>query len=211
MVGSSEHFIAFTGAGISTSAGIPDYRSGMDTVLPTGPGCWEKAANKGKKGSKATMRTSIAKAIPTKSHMGFVGLMEAGFLKFIISQNVDGLHWKSGIPAHKIAELHGNTNLENCKDCGRQYMRDFRVRTAQTVKAHETGRFCDDEECKGELFDSIINFGENLPQDELEQGFTNGESADLCVVMGTSCWVSPACDMPRSTAENGGKLVICNL
>lgn len=92
MIGSSEHFIVFTGAGISTAAGIPDYRSAMDTVLPTGPGCWELAANKGKKGSKATMRTSIAKAIPTKSHMGFVGLMEAGFLKFVISQNVDGLH-----------------------------------------------------------------------------------------------------------------------
>lgn len=120
MIGSSEHFISFTGAGISTAAGIPDYRSGMDTVLPTGPGCWELAANKGKVGkAKATIRTSIAKAIPTKSHMGFVGLMEAGFLKFVISQNVDGLHRKSGIPGHKIAELHGNTNLEKCEKCGK--------------------------------------------------------------------------------------------
>lgn len=86
MIGSSEHFISFTGAGISTAAGIPDYRSGMDTVLPTGPGCWELAANKGKQSkAKATLRTSIAKAIPTKCHMGFVGLMEAGFLKFVIS------------------------------------------------------------------------------------------------------------------------------
>lgn len=103
MIGSSEHFIAFTGAGISTSAGIADYRSGMDTVLETGPGCWELAANKGKKSagkSKAKLRTSIAKACPTKTHMAYVGLLEAGFLKFMISQNVDGLHRKSGIPAH---------------------------------------------------------------------------------------------------------------
>lgn len=59
--------------------------------------------------------------------------------------------------------------------------------------------------------DSIINFGENLPEDELELGFTNSESADLIVIMGTSCRVSPACDMPRQTVLNGGKLVICNL
>jgi NAD-dependent SIR2 family protein deacetylase len=143
--------------------------------------------------------------------MGYVGLMEAGFLKFVISQNVDGLHRKSGIPGFKIAELHGNTNLEKCSQCGRQYMRDFRVRTAQHVKDHKTGRLCDDSDCKGILNDSIINFGENLPSDELESGYTNSESADLCLVMGTSCRVSPANDMPRQTVMNGGKLVICNL
>ena len=88
MIGSAEHFVVFTGAGISTSAGIPDYRSGMKTVLPTGPGCWELKAHKGKwvaGASKAKVRTHMAKAIPTPCHMGLVGLMEAGFLKYIVS------------------------------------------------------------------------------------------------------------------------------
>ena len=111
------------------------------------------------------MRTSIQKAYPTKCHMALVELMEKGFLKHIISQNVDGLHRKSGIPAEKLSEVHGNTNLEVCKKCGRGYMRDFRVRNAQKVHDHKTGRKCDDVKCSGPLEDSIINFGENLNEE----------------------------------------------
>jgi NAD-dependent SIR2 family protein deacetylase len=113
MIRSAEHFVAFSGAGISTSAGIPDFRSGYDTVLETGPGAWEKAANK-EKVTKKIVTKPIQKAVPTLTHMAFVGLMEEGLLKFIISQNVDGLHRKSGISPEKITELHGNTNLELC-------------------------------------------------------------------------------------------------
>lgn len=83
---SAEHFVAFTGAGISTSAGIPDFRSGFDTVLETGPGAWEKAANKAKvPKSKVIVTKSIQKALPSDTHMAFVSLMEAGYLKFLIS------------------------------------------------------------------------------------------------------------------------------
>ena len=80
--------------------------------------------------NKATLRTSIQKAYPSKTHMAMVELIERDHLKFIVSQNIDGLHRKSGVPASHIAELHGNTNLEVCEDCGREYMRDTRVRTA---------------------------------------------------------------------------------
>ena len=93
MILSSEHFVCFTGAGISTAAGIPDYRSGVNTVLPTGPGCWETAANiqkaqkEGKlvKNDKNKLRVSMQKAFPTKGHMSFVELMDKGYLKHIIS------------------------------------------------------------------------------------------------------------------------------
>ena len=81
----SKHFIAFTGAGISTSAGIPDYRSGVGTVLKTGPGAWEKAAT-GVKNSKGTVRKAISQALPTSSHMALSALEKAGYLKFLISQ-----------------------------------------------------------------------------------------------------------------------------
>jgi len=88
--------------------------------------------------------------------------MKKGYLKHIISQNIDGLHRKSGILSKDISELHGNTNLEICKKCGKDYMRDFRVRTALKCHDHKTGRKCDNPACKGDLYDSIINFGENL-------------------------------------------------
>ena len=210
----SEHFIAFTGAGISTSAGIPDYRTGANTVLETGPGCWEKAANIKAAGkeikSKDFLRTSIQKAYPTKCHMALVELMDKGFLKHIISQNVDGLHRKSGIPADKITEVHGNTNLEECKKCGTGYMRDFRVRNAQKVKEHKTGRKCDDPACKGDLEDTIINFGENLKEEILDSGYNHGQCSDLILAMGSSLRVNPAADMCKHN-HNKGKLVIVNL
>jgi NAD-dependent SIR2 family protein deacetylase len=101
--------IAFTGAGISTSTGIPDFRSGKDTVLPTGPGAWEKAALK--LNTKAKLSVPTVKAKPSVTHMSLVTLQQYGVLKYLVSQNTDGLHLRSGFPSDFISELHGNTNL----------------------------------------------------------------------------------------------------
>lgn len=117
------------------------------------------------------MTTTISKAYPSYTHMALFEMVDRGNLKFIVSQNVDGLHRKSGIPPHCLAELHGNTNLEVCMKCGKEYMRDTRVRTAQHVHEHKTGRKCDNPNCDGDLKDTIINFGENLNDNILELGF----------------------------------------
>ena len=105
----SKYFIAFTGAGISTSCGIPDYRSGVNTVLPTGPGAWEKKAQKVKSDPKK--KVDMNKAIPSFTHMALVSLERAGLLKYLVSQNTDGLHMKSGFNPKKLSDLHGNRNL----------------------------------------------------------------------------------------------------
>ena len=91
-----------------------------------------------------------------------VELMNKGFLRHVISQNIDGLHRKSGIPEENISEVHGNTNLEICTKCETGYMRDYGVSNPDGASKHMTGRTCDDQQCKGDLKDSIINFGENL-------------------------------------------------
>jgi len=106
--------------------------------------------------------------------MALVQLMRKGYLKHIISQNIDGLHRKSGIPQSGITELHGNTNLEICEKCASGYMRDFRVRTATKNNDHSTGRNCDNSECNGALHDSIINFGESLKTEDYQEGFDQG-------------------------------------
>lgn len=128
LIRKSKHFIAFTGAGISTSAGIADFR---------GPeGVWTLRAQ----GKLARSKTSVLKAVPTASHMSLVSLEKAGYLKFLISQNTDGLHRRSGFPVEKLAELHGNANLEFCQKCKKEYFRDFRTRAPQVdVHDHRTG------------------------------------------------------------------------
>lgn len=213
MIKASKHFIAFTGAGISTSAGIPDFRSGKDTVLNTGAGVWTKRAAE-KEGHKYKQGKSIKnklQALPTKSHMALVKLQQEGLLKHLISQNSDGLHRRSGFPFGSLSEVHGNTNLEYCRKCGKQYLRDFTCRVMWKSKSHLTGRRCTIGKCKGHLVDSIINFGQRLPEKPLNDGFENSKMADLCLVLGSSCKVTPAADMPRNVGEKGKNLVIVNL
>lgn len=196
----SKHLIAFTGAGISTSAGIPDFR-GPD-------GNWTLRAQ----GRPRTTAADTLKAMPTPAHMALVALQNRGLLKYVVSQNCDGLHRRSGIPPEKISELHGNSNREYCKDCGKDYIRDFRaVGTYQKGDDdHATGRKC--ALCGGVLLDTIINFGESLPERALSLARDHAEKADVCLVLGSSLTVTPANEIPETVGERkDAKLAICNL
>ncbi|CAF0801125.1 unnamed protein product [Adineta steineri] len=205
----SKHFIVFTGAGVSTSTGIPDFRSGMDTVLPTGPGAWELRDNNTSRSKKAVVINDMHKAIPSPTHMALVELQRRKILKCLVSQNCDGLHLRSGMNPKYLAELHGNMNLESCSKCDAKYLRDYDAATGRLD--HYTGRKCDKPECRGQLKDSIINFGENLPKEEIEKAFRHAENADLCLVLGSSLTVTPAADVPLRVARRNQKLVIGNL
>jgi len=134
-------------------------------------------------------------------------------LKYLISQNCDGLHRKSGILPQNLSELHGNTNLETCIKCKKEYLRDFDASADYhtDVHDHRTGRKCSVIGCGGELHDSIINFGENLPKIPLQKAVEQSEKADLHLVLGSSLTVSPANSMPKRTNKSGGSLVIVNL
>lgn len=136
--------------------------------------------------------------------MSLVQLAEKDHLKLLISQNTDGMHRKSGIPPERMAELHGNANLDHCENCEREHMRDFYTRTSKK---------CDTPGCGGVLRDTIINFGENLNDGILDKAFDNCKQADLFVVIGSSLRVTPAADMPLKVVKNKikGKLVIINL
>lgn len=140
--------------------------------------------------------------------MALTEFMKKDLVKFIVSTNVDGLHLRSGIPPNKLSELHGNTYLETCCNCGRFYLRKFEV---HGDLKHVTGRLCEVPECAGLLKDSIINFGENLPEKELEITSDHSKKCDLSLVMGTSMRVSPACLFPGMACKTGGKMVIINL
>lgn len=188
---------------------IPDFRSAINTVVPTGPGVWELRDHPGAKRSSKAKVTATTKAIPSPTHMALVELARRNILKFVVSQNTDGLHLRSGLQSNLLAELHGNSNLETCKSCRSKYLRDFRTRTAKRVHDHKTTRQC--PKCKKFLYDSIINFGENLPEYELETSFEHAEKADVCLVLGSSLRVTPAANIPERVGERRQKLAIANL
>eukprot|EP01061_Rhynchopus_euleeides_P027172 TRINITY_DN44256_c0_g1_i1.p1 TRINITY_DN44256_c0_g1~~TRINITY_DN44256_c0_g1_i1.p1 ORF type:complete len:534 (+),score=211.02 TRINITY_DN44256_c0_g1_i1:78-1679(+) len=212
MIREAKRVCVFTGAGVSTAAGIADYR-GPD-------GVWTLQA----KGEEHKIRSiDMMKAVPTMAHCSLVELLKAGRVHHLISQNLDGLHRKSGVAKDNISELHGNTHVEFCNRCYREYLRDFDVTAVQCAGRsrmlpgggfdHRTGRHCEVQGCGGELEDNIIHFGENLPAQVIERGFAESRAADLHIVLGSSLTVSPACQMPLTTkeAKAGNKLVIVNM
>lgn len=99
----------------------------MNTVLKTGPGVWELAANQSDRPEGASV-IPIINALPSPTHMAIVQMQKQEMTKFTVSQNIDGLHRRSGLPPSALSELHGNTNLETCVTCSRQYFRDFETR-----------------------------------------------------------------------------------
>ncbi|KAJ9182523.1 hypothetical protein P3X46_006509 [Hevea brasiliensis] len=197
MIQKSKHLVVFTGAGISTSCGIPDFR---------GPkGIWT-LQREGKPLPEASL--PFHRAMPSITHMALVELEKAGILKFVISQNVDGLHLRSGIPREKLAELHGNSFMEACPSCGSEYLRDFEV---ETIGLKETSRRCTNVKCGTKLRDTVLDWEDALPPKEMLPAEKHCRMADLLLCLGTSLQITPACNLPLKCLRGGGKMVIVNL
>ena len=202
-IADSERLVVFTGAGISTGSGLPDFR---------GPnGLWTRR-DKGLPPPKSIPWDQVQ---PNPNHYAIAELMEMGILDYLISQNVDGLHAKSGIPFDILAELHGNQYFMKCLDCGKKMTfedagwdkrkwgpgyRTHRVRKGQPSCPH----------CEGRLISSIVNFGDPLPYDELQESITRSQNSDVFFVIGSSLVVTPAANMPEIAKQNGAKLILLN-
>jgi len=202
-ISKAKHIVVHTGAGISTSAGIPDFR---------GPkGVWTLE----KKGEKPEMNVSWDDAQPTKTHMALAKLVEVDKVKFIVTQNIDGLHLRSGVPRTSIAELHGNMFVDQCDKCHRMFVRDS---PAPTVGQKYVGGDCpatrhNGRNCRGKLKDFVLDWEAELPDSDLSLSDTHSMMADLSIVMGSTLQIIPAGNLPTYSKkyQEGGKLVICNL
>ncbi|PRP82010.1 hypothetical protein PROFUN_03647 [Planoprotostelium fungivorum] len=199
MINESERIVVFTGAGISTSVGLPDFRG------PNGVWTLEK---KGLLGSGDTNELSWDEAIPSLAHMAIVTLYNNGKVRHCVSQNVDGLHLRSGLPVEAVSELHGNVFAEKCEDCERVYYRENDV---DSIGFQLTGKLCEDKECGGRLRDLLLDWDDELPADQYERAQEECRSADLVICLGTSLRVVPADKLPLMTRKNGGRVVIINL
>jgi len=178
----AKHLVVFTGAGISTESGLPDFR-GPD-------GIWTRQAK-----GLPTKPRDFSSAEPNAGHLAIVDLQKLGKLSFLISQNVDNLHLRSGIRLDLLAELHGNVTKLRCTRC-----------KAQVDKSANIDRCF----CGGRLVSSVVNFGQSLPQKELTDSHWHSQNCDLFIVAGSSLVVTPAADMPRVALESGARLVIIN-
>jgi len=178
----AKYLVVFTGAGISTESGLPDFR-GPD-------GIWTRQA----KGLPPKPRP-FSSVEPNAGHRAIVELQNLGKMRFLISQNVDNLHLTSGIRPDLLAELHGNTAKLRCQRCNTQVDRSLGLEICS---------------CGGRLVSSIVNFGDPLPQKELESSLWHSGQCDLFIVVGSSLVVSPANEMPRIALKSGARLVIIN-
>jgi NAD-dependent deacetylase len=179
----SEYLVVFTGAGISTESGLRDFR-GPD-------GLWTRR-DKG----LSTPEQNWNGVEPNAGHKSIFELQEMGKLRFLISQNVDNLHLRSGIRDELLAELHGNLTKVRCTEC------EFKMDRV------EGEREC--PICGGKLVSTVVNFGQSLPVKDLTESYEHSKQCDLFVVVGSSLVVTPAADMPRVALQAGAKLVIIN-
>ncbi len=181
----AKKIVVFTGAGISTDSGLPDFRgpdgvwTRRDKGLPPKPGKMD----------------DWTKSSPNIAHYAVVTLQDMGKLDFVISQNIDDLHLKSGIKFELLAELHGNVARLRCKKCETTY-----PKSAQKD-------VCD---CGSGLKSSVVDFGDSLPQQDLMDSFLHAKECDLFIVIGSSLVVTPAANIPYEAVEKGTKLVIIN-
>jgi len=204
----SRHAVAFTGAGISTESGIPDFRSPGGVWATSDPVYYEdflrsSAARHEYWRQKAAAHDDFMRADPNAGHQALAEWEQAGRLRAVITQNIDGLHQLAG--SELVLELHGTARFVSCLDCAARFEADAMV---QRFLAEERPPDC--PECEGQLKHATISFGQQLPADVLQKAMQLSQEADLFFAMGSSLVVQPAASLPLLAKQNGARLVIIN-
>jgi len=206
----SRYAVVFTGAGISTASGIPDFRS-PESGLWTRVDPFKVASIIGfRRDPKAfydwlyPLAQVTCEAQPNPAHYALATLESMGFLKTIITQNIDTLHTRAG--TETIYEIHGHMREMTCIHC-------FNVYTARPIILQylEDNKVPHCPQCGSVLKPNVILFGEQLPVEQIIGAKRAALNSDLFIVVGSSLEVAPASDLPRLAKRNGAKLVIINL
>jgi len=204
--------VVFTGAGVSTESGIPDFRGrdGIWTKYDPDDFTYQKFISDPEARKRIwrglTAFGEARQAEPNPCHYALADLDQLGKLDCVITQNVDGLHQKAGLDEEKVIELHGTTMYVKCLSCGRRYPRE---EIAERVKQGVDDPVCDD--CGGMLKSAAVFFGESMPMREVAEAQRRSQGCDLMLVLGSSLVVYPAAYMPAYAVHSGAKLVIVNL
>jgi NAD-dependent deacetylase len=206
----ARRIVGFTGAGISTESGIPDFRSPGGIWTRYQPIQFQDfmASEEMRRESwrrKFATDEVMRRATPNAGHRAMARLVELGKMSAIITQNVDGLHQASGVPDSKVIELHGNSTYATCLDCGERYELDA---IKATFGKDETLPEC--TKCDGIVKTATISFGQAMPVVPMARAQEETMAADLFIVLGSSLVVYPAAAFPTMAKRNGAKLAIIN-
>jgi NAD-dependent deacetylase len=202
--------VGFTGAGISTESGVPDFRSPNSPWMRNKPIPFDaflrsEAARREAWRRKFAMDDLYRDARPSRGHLALASLVAQGKMPAVITQNIDGLHHESGIPAERVVELHGNGTYAKCLSCDRRHDLDVIRARFESQGAAPT---CDS--CGGIVKAATISFGQAMPEEAMRRAQELALACDLFLVAGSSLVVYPAAALPALAKENGATLVIVN-
>jgi NAD-dependent deacetylase len=202
--------VVFTGAGVSTESGIPDFRSPggiWSRYAPIDYRDFLRDPEMRRESWRRGLHTyeSIASAEPNAAHRAIAEWYRLGLVSGVVTQNIDGLHQRAGVPSSAVVELHGNSHSVACLSCDARFTRP---EVHQRVLAGEDDPPC--PTCGGILKSTTISFGQQLPSLAVERAQELHSAARLCLVIGSSLVVMPAAMLPELTLDAGGRLAIVN-
>ena len=206
----SERVVIFTGAGISTESGIPDFRSPGGIWSNNKPIDFSEflASEETRRESwrrKFNVDPTLQAARPNVGHLTIAAWVAVGKVSTVITQNVDGLHQASGVPDERVIELHGNTTYAACLDCGDRYqLAGIKAAFETDETLPQCGR------CGGIVKTATISFGQAMPVAEMERAAEETAACDLFIATGSSLVVYPAAGFPSLAKQAGARLVILN-
>jgi NAD-dependent deacetylase len=211
LVDASSFILPFTGAGISTECGIPDFRSpgGVWTTMAPIP-FDEFIASQAMRDEawrrRFAMEDQFGAARPGRGHRALASLHRRGKAPAVVTQNIDNLHQVSGVPPAKVVELHGNTTYAICLDCGKRYELSW----VRAKFESSGGRAPDCPDCRGYIKTATVSFGQAMPEEAMRRAQELTESCDLFLAIGSSLVVWPAAGFPLMAKRNGAHLAIIN-
>ena len=210
LVAGASRIVGFTGAGISTESGVPDFRSpdgvwARNRTVDFREFVSSEAGRVEYWRQKAAAWPAMRAAQPNAGHRAFVELHRQGRLAALVTQNIERLHQRSGLPADRVLELHGTTTEAACLTCGDRITSDEACRR---IEAGEKAPRC--RSCGGLLKPATISFGQAMPLDVMARAQAAAEACDLLLAVGSSLVVEPAASIPRAAKAAGARLVIVN-
>ena len=209
LLAASRRAVVFTGAGVSTESGIPDFRSPGGIWTKYQPIDFREFLSS-EEARRETWRRKIAvdeavsRAEPNRGHRAITHLVEQGKVANVITQNIDGLHQRSGVAGDKVIELHGNGTYAACLDCAKRYEL---AEVFAAFRVNEEPPLC---ECGGFIKSATISFGQPMPFEAMRRAQLESKNCDLFIAIGSSLVVYPAAGFPAVAKQNGARLVILN-